>query len=80
MSFNTNHIDFKPGTDVVTDAGRPSLEQTVAHEMMHAFMFEAMTSGMTAINSFGVTGYSGRFSGCNGKVPGSPDYYPVQCA
>ena len=39
--------------DLSTDAGRSALEQTIAHEMIHAFMDEAATAGMTGITPSG---------------------------
>ena len=33
--------------DLTTEEGRSALEATIAHEMIHAFMDEAMTAGMT---------------------------------
>ncbi|MBP1547798.1 MAG: hypothetical protein J6A37_14545 [Oscillospiraceae bacterium] len=33
--------------DLSTEEGRSALESTIAHEMIHAFMDEAMTAGMT---------------------------------
>lgn len=39
--------------DLNTDAGRSALEQTIAHEMIHAFMDEATTAGMTGITPSG---------------------------
>jgi len=39
--------------DLNTDAGRSALEQTIAHEMIHAFMDEATTAGMTGITQNG---------------------------
>lgn len=41
--------------DLSTDAGRSALEQTIAHEMIHAFMDEATTAGMTGITQNGVS-------------------------
>ena len=41
--------------DLSTDAGRSALEQTIAHEMIHAFMDEATTAGMTGITQSGVS-------------------------
>ncbi len=39
--------------DLSTAAGRNSLEQTIAHEMVHALMDEATTVGMTGVSSSG---------------------------
>lgn len=39
--------------DLGTSAGRSALEQTIAHEMIHAFMDEATTAGMTGITPSG---------------------------
>lgn len=39
--------------DLKTEAGRSALEQTIAHEMIHAFMDEATTAGMTGISQTG---------------------------
>lgn len=41
--------------DLSTAAGRSALEQTIAHEMIHAFMDEATTAGMTGITQSGVS-------------------------
>lgn len=43
LQVNVNAVDLS------TDAGRSALEQTIAHEMIHAFMDEATTAGMTGI-------------------------------
>lgn len=48
LQVNVNTVDLS------TEAGRNALEQTIAHEMIHAFMDEATTSGMTGITSSGV--------------------------
>ncbi len=39
--------------DLDTAEGRSALEQTIAHEMIHAFMDEALTAGMTGITGSG---------------------------
>lgn len=41
------------GLDLSTEKDRNALEQTIAHEMIHAFMDEATTVGMTGITSSG---------------------------
>ncbi len=41
--------------DMTNAANRSSLEQTIAHEMIHAFMDEATTVGMTGIAPSGAT-------------------------
>lgn len=43
-------------TDLSTAAGRSALEQTICHEMIHALMDEATTSGMLGIASSGASG------------------------
>lgn len=46
LTVNVGRLSFVGGTDTLTDASRKSLESTIAHEMIHAFMFEATSSGM----------------------------------
>lgn len=47
LSVNVAKVDLN------SEAGRSNLEQTIAHEMIHAFMDEATTVGMTGISSSG---------------------------
>lgn len=49
LEVNTAKVDLN------TAAGRSALEQTIAHEMIHAFMDEAATAGMTGITQSGVS-------------------------
>ncbi|MBQ7784509.1 MAG: hypothetical protein IJ368_11115, partial [Oscillospiraceae bacterium] len=47
LKVNMNSVDLS------TEDGRNALESTIAHEMIHAFMDEALTSGMLGITSTG---------------------------
>ncbi|MBQ6942931.1 MAG: hypothetical protein IJN43_01250 [Ruminococcus sp.] len=49
LSVNMNSVDLS------TEEGRSALESTIAHEMIHAFMFEATTAGMFGLSSSGQT-------------------------
>ena len=44
LSVNTSSLNFTNGA--LDSASRTALEATIAHEMMHAFMDDALTSGM----------------------------------
>lgn len=46
LSVNMGHLKRDPATGQLTPQGREELENTIVHEMMHAFMDEALTNGM----------------------------------
>lgn len=53
-SITGNYLDYQLSVnlgkaDLSTERGRSALESTIAHEMIHAFMDEALTAGMTGI-------------------------------
>lgn len=47
LSVNLNTLQFDNG--VLTEESRNELEVTIVHEMMHAFMDEALTNGMVGV-------------------------------
>lgn len=46
LSVNVSHLDFDKTTNKLTDRSNKELQATIAHEMMHAFMDDALTNGM----------------------------------
>lgn len=49
LSVNVNYLEFQDGN--LTAESRTELEQTIAHEMMHSMMQEALTAGMLGRDS-----------------------------
>lgn len=60
LKVNMNSIAFEDYTaGTMTESGRTKLESVIAHEMMHAMMFEALSAGMMGRDIYG--GYGSRF-------------------
>lgn len=51
LSVNMSGLDFTDSSGNLTTNSRNALEATVAHEMVHAFMDEAVTNGMTGVSN-----------------------------
>lgn len=59
LSVNLNTLSFENGR--LDSQSQKALEGTIAHEMMHAFMDDALPNGMIGINSEGVLDRSNQF-------------------